>query len=222
MQARSGCRRGVSDMAKRPIIYLDAGHDPDHPGNVNRGLRECDSTMSLAERTAHYIRLFSKEGNINSPYRVDVVLSRTGLDHPSIDTRTFRANYMHASLLLSIHTNSVINPLARGAEAWISAAGAFTAASRTLSEAILEGLVTELGVKNRGVHLDTENRLGHLGIVDGVNLRMPAVLIEPCFASNPTERGWLLDPRWRERCARVLAKACVAAMGMKPRVDLLR
>lgn len=207
---------------KRPILFLDPGHDPEHPGNINRGLRECDSTMQICERIAHYVRLLSKEGGINSKHRIDVVMSRQGRECPVIGSRTFRAREIKANLLVSIHTNSVINPLAKGAEAWVSDQGTYRVDSNALAAAMLTLLHQKLGLTNRGVKASSTNRLGGLGIVDQVAWHMPAVLLEPCFASNPTERGLLLDPRWREDVAATLAAIIVGHLGIEPRTDLVR
>ncbi len=207
---------------KQQVVFIDPGHSPSDPGNVNLGLREADSTMQLAERTAHYIRLFSKEGNINSEPRIATVLSREGLESPSIGERTKHARKLKADWLLSIHTNSVVNPLAYGAECWVSDDGYYKTSSNQLAVSLLANLLKAgLIGRNRGIKLSSQNRHKGLGILDQVAYVTPAVLIEPAFASHPGERRKLLDPVWRETVARVMAAVIVKFLGVEPRTDLM-
>lgn len=202
-------------------LFLDPGHDCDHPGNVNGGVKECDTAMQLCRRIEHHVKLLSKVGNINSKHRIDVVMSRDEVATPGIATRTMRARNIKADLLVSIHTNSVVNILAKGAECWVDDGGSYQKQSRHLAEVILNGMVA-LGSVSRGVKLDCTNRYGKLGMVQDVSTHMPAVLVEAAFASNPSERKKLLDPRWRENCAIKIATAIVKHFGIEPRTDLIR
>jgi N-acetylmuramoyl-L-alanine amidase len=156
-------------------VAVDAGHGPGDPGQrgpsgleegaVTRALAAAVGTM-LAERGAH-----------------PVLLPAVG-ENPSESERADTANGAGADLLISLHLNAHGDPLAEGAtvfycgrEGWVSESG------RRLAELIQEELVGRAGLKDGRTHPKWLPLLRET--------RMPAVRIEPCFVTNPTEEKLL-------------------------------
>jgi N-acetylmuramoyl-L-alanine amidase len=202
------------------LVYLDPGHGGNKPGNVNGGVRESTTALKLGKRIAHYIRLLSKTGDINSAPSIQTAMSRDMDMNVSINKRAQMAVKAGADLMVSVHTNSSIIKSAHGAEVWVSAAGYYKLRSAAIATEILRHLEA-LGFSNRGVKPDIWYSLGRLGVLRGVDKHMPAVLIEPGFASNDRERKLLTDPDSQEIIAQQTASVIVKHFGIEPRWDLI-
>lgn len=195
-------------------VMLDPGHGGTDAGNVNWGVREADSTLSLAAKTGHYIRLYSWNRQLQGS-QIRTLSTRASDCCAGIDRRANLARENACSLMLSIHTDSSINPLAKGAGAFISARQDHRAESRKLAESIVAGLEL-VGFKHRGVKLDSSTRVGSLGVLRNTCGMMPAVLVECGFASNLPDRKIITSVSGKELVARAIAKAVVRFFGLDP------
>ena len=82
---------------------------------------------------------------------------------------------------------------------WDMVQNEFINESSELAEIVQKELVDELDIRNRGV------KQGGLRVLKG--LRMPAVLVELAFLSNPKEEELLTDRDFRERAIRGIVEA---------------
>ena len=89
----------TTGAATHPIVCLDPGHGGSAPGAVNGLLEEADINLDVA--LALQIRL-ADDG-------LDVVMTRTDDSTKSTRDRYEFCNSENATLLVSIHTNSVAN-----------------------------------------------------------------------------------------------------------------
>jgi N-acetylmuramoyl-L-alanine amidase len=196
--------RRLSATLSEARIAIDAGHGRDDPGAVGpTGMREEAATSELA--TALASQLSARGAN--------PLLLRRGDESPSESDRAAFANESGAEVLVSFHLNSHADPAAEGActfyygtPGWVSQAG------RRLAELIQDGLTERLGLKDGRTHAMS------LPILRETT--MPAVHVEPCFVTNPTEEALLRDPEFRSRVARVVADAIETFFGRpSPRRD---
>jgi len=177
--------RRMSDNLRGARIAVDAGHGPREPGAIGPGgLRETDVAAVLAARTAEL--LVSRDAE---PF-----LIRAGDADPQDAERARAANAGGAEVLVSFHLNSHTDPLAEGSsvfycgrEDWVSPAG------QRLAELIQEELVDGVGLKDGRTHPKWFPILRET--------RMPAVQVEPCFVTNPTEEKLLREGDLTDRIA---------------------
>jgi N-acetylmuramoyl-L-alanine amidase len=195
-------------------VMLDAGHGGSDPGNVNLGLKEKDTTLSLVAKIGHYIRLFSWNADIDKP-QINTLFARDKDRFVGVDRRAEMARENGCSLMLSIHTDSSVNVLAKGVGAFVSAKESHQAESTKLASAIVCD-VADLGWKNRGVKLDSSTHVGSLGVLRNTCGMMPAVLVECGFASNLGDRKRLQSAADREAMAIRIAKQVVIFFGLNP------
>ena len=162
-------------------ICLDPGHGGTDPGAVNSAfkLNESDINLDVSYGLKH---LFEGAG-------AEAVLTRTGDEYLTNRDRYTYCNEQQATILISVHTNSVIYPDWDGSMA-------LYAPSRDpyLAQAIYDKMYPFLlkrapdGVDFRDFGLDN--------FASGVLFKcdMPAAMMEPLFMSHPAEAELLGTP----------------------------
>jgi N-acetylmuramoyl-L-alanine amidase len=183
--------RRMSASLQGSRIAVDPGHGPADPGAEGpTGLREADATLVLAEQL---IAELQRRGA--APF-----LLRGRESDPPISARANVANDLGAEVLVSLHLNSHPESAAEGAstyyygrEGWSSQAG------QRLAEMIQEFLVSRLGRKDGRTHAKSLPLLRET--------HMPAVQVEPCFISNPSEESLLKEESFRRDLAQALTDA---------------
>lgn len=201
-------------------------------------LLEKDVTLAIALRTAARLRAAG----------ITVVLSRTSDELPGLTAadrapggqgltpegmlrdlqrRVDRANASGASLLLSIHLNSFVDPSAGGTETYYDASRPFAASSRRLARLVQREVVEALHAvgypaQDRGVFTEAELHTPGLGVLPAYRhlvllgpevpgrLRpsgMPGVLNEVLFLSNPAEASAVQRPEVQDAIAGAYTRA---------------
>ena len=164
-------------------IFIDQGHNPRNPnaGAEGNGLREQDITYAVGVALADILR---QDG------RFDVLLSRNSPSEvlgtsnaESLGIRATAANNYGADAFLSIHVNASDITSATGSEAYVFSKGG---AAEDLAEDILEGLTDATGYPDRGVFVRPS-----LYVLR--KTKMPAVLIELGFITNPEEAAFMYE-----------------------------
>src|SRR5262249_6923173 len=108
-------------------IVIDPGHGGAETGALTaRGIAEKDLTMLLAQ---------ALKSRLEAALPVRVVLTRTGDEQLSLDSRAALANQLKADLFLSIHLNSSVGSAARGAETYFLATQASDAHAQSAADA---------------------------------------------------------------------------------------
>lgn len=196
-------------------VMMDAGHGGDQPGNVNFGVREKDSTLSLTLKVKHYAQLYSWSAQIKGPL-IKGLMTRQDDRHVGIHKRADMARAEGCNAFVSIHTNSHINVFAKGAEAFVAVAGAHRYTSIQLGARILDEL-RAAGLAKRGVKDDSKSQhTGGLGVLRGTIDAMDSVLVEVGFASNLHDRRVICSPTGKEMIAMAIARAIVSHFGLDP------
>lgn len=162
-------------------IFLDAGHGGANPGAIGlNGLEEANVNLDIALKT----------GRILQSYGYTVNYSRTGDETVSLRKRADMANEWNADFFVSIHCNSNENRRAGGTSTYylmektVAESFAFTVNS---------ALVRQIELKDLGI-LTANFAVLRL-------TRMPAILVETAFISNPKEAELLSQNIFRHSCA---------------------
>ncbi len=132
-----------------------------------------------------------------------VIMTRTG--DTGVLTLTQRAevaNTNNADLFISIHCNSSDNSTANGTETYYSVVDEFnTAISDSLKEqrksaanSVQSNLITQIQRSNRGV------KTNNFTVI--TKTKMPSVLVETAFISNPTEERMLNSSSFQDSAAK--------------------
>jgi len=165
------------------MIVIDPGHGAGDPGAVApEGLTEQEICWNIAMLVAEQLATLGAR----------VRLTRTEAESPDASERARRANEFEADLFVSLHLNSTEERTAEGASAYHFAS---SRAGGAAADAIQNRLV-DLGAKDCRVHARSYAILRET--------RMPAVLVEPAFITNPDEAKTLEDPEARDAIARAI------------------
>jgi len=168
------------------LIVVDAGHGGNDPGAIGTaGNREKDFTLAVANKLVGFLRQYPE---------FQVVATRTTDVFLTLAERVAIANEREADLFLSIHANSFSNPKTGGTETYY-----YNANSKEFAQVVHKHLQQATGFSDRGV-----KTAGYYVIK---NTRMPAVLTETGFLTNPSENSQLTSPAFQEKVARALANA---------------
>lgn len=183
-------RRAMSPGMPGKRIAVDPGHGGVDSGAMGpSGEREAEITFRLAARIAQKLEA---EG-------AETLLTRGPYDGPPDAQRAAMANEAGVDLLLSIHLNAHTTEIARGAAAYFfQHEGVASEPGEHLADLVIEGLLGAGQVdcrahgRNYPILRDT---------------RMPAVLVEPAFITNPEDAKALADSQGFDRIAAAIAGA---------------
>lgn len=175
------------------VICIDPGHGGSDCGALNRALNiyEKDVTLDISLRLR---KILAARG-------WHVVLTRTtdrDLTYPGssaseeLSARVRVAHAFHADLFVSIHCNSSANPSASG-----SSTHYYKNSDRVLAGALHPKLLDSTGTTDRGIVRNRFYVLAHC--------KLPSVLIETAFISNPTDGRKLADADLRQKIAEAIA-----------------
>lgn len=181
---REELRRMEGKGLRGSLVIIDPGHGGTDRGDHEIGGQcEADLCWDIANRLAVSV------GAAGARVR----FTRTETEGPDASERARRANEADGDLFLSVHLNSHSEPIAEGASTY------YFPRSRA-GEALADS------VKDRLVHLGLRDCRSHARSYSILReTRMPAVLIEPAFISNPDEAKLLLDPDFRATIANAIA-----------------
>lgn len=173
------------------ILVIDPGHGGNDLGATGRRSHEKDLTLKIAKRAAKLIRRHTKN--------TIVILTREKDEYVSLEERAGMANFFHADLFLSIHTNSA-RTLAQGTESFVH---------RKRSSSWSKYFATLLQIEytynakrqNRGV------KRANFSVLRETN--MPAVLTEVGFISHAQEEKYMKSRRGYKKLASCICQAFI-------------
>jgi N-acetylmuramoyl-L-alanine amidase len=213
---------------KRRLVVLDAGHGGRDPGAVGfSGIHESDVALALTKRVKR---------SLERRFDVEVVLTREDDQYLPLRERAGVANALDADLFVSIHANASPSQNTWGIETYYldaaSDAGAARVAARenALSESTEPGdVLTDLfvtgtnrlskrlahGVQSQVIskvrEVFGEEQTQDLGVKTAlfavlVWSRMPSILFESSFLSNPEDELRLRMPLYQQTLADAMAE----------------
>jgi len=166
-------------------ICLDPGHGGADPGAVNAAysLHEADINLDVAYGLKALL-----EGS-----GATVEMTRTDDRYLTNSDRYTFCNSVAADILVSVHTNSVL-------ETWVDGSYAlyFHSDDKVLAQTIYDVMYPAL--RDSAPDPDSFTSFGLNRYASGVLLKsdMPAAMMEPLFMSNPTEAALLATPIYTE------------------------
>lgn len=171
--------------ASGAVVVIDPGHGDDDRGALDPAAELCEDDVCWAVATRVSDRLVAAGA--------DVHFTRTRAENPTASERARRANDFDADLFLSIHMNAHRESSAAGASTFYFGG---STAGEALAEEIHDRLVG-LGLTDCRTHARAYALLKET--------RMPAVLVEPAFITNPGDAQRLRDARNLDRIADAIA-----------------
>ncbi len=177
-------------------ICIDAGHNYSgfDTGAERNGLREQDVTFVIAQKLNELLQRVGVETVMTRP----TLHTNIGTNEKEAVNERYRiANKNNCDYFISIHTNSFIQPSARGTETLIYAKHG---KAEKLAEKVNDSIVRNLGMTDRGIKERPD-----LAVLKHTN--MPAILVEMAFISNPQE-AYLLDNKSDEFAEAIFDGVC--------------
>ncbi len=178
-------------------VFIDAGHGGRDPGNEarQRGMKdEKHLNLEISLKLGKYISERIKN--------TKVIYSRTTDKKISLDDLVNIANNSGADYFISIHCNSNPNRAIYGTRTHIHSHK--FKASRNLAFIIEKEFSTRAGRKSRGV-MDARDRGYNLQALQYT--KMPGVLVECGFMTNPTEEKFLNSTLGQDYIASAIFRA---------------
>lgn len=187
----------IADASKLPlkdvIITVDPGHGGRDPGTRYRNILEKDLNLEISKQlrdallsqgaTVHLIR--SEDEDLSSKW--DSAKKRGDLYR-----RILFIQKVKSDLYLSIHLNWFTNPYHQGAEVLYNP---INSNNKILGEKIMESFEKDTYTKRKLITTD---------LYLYRNTRVPGVLIECDFLSNPNERYLLQTEKYQKKVAQVI------------------
>lgn len=162
-------------------IFLDPGHGGSNPGAISAtGLKEANVNLDVA----------LKLGRILASWGYEIRYSRTENVTVSLSERAQMANAWGADYFVSIHCNSNENTNIGGTSTYYYRPGTVAEAFALV---VNTNLVRQIELRNIGI-LSANFAVLRL-------TRMPAILVELAFLSNPMEAQLLSTNTFRQNCA---------------------
>ncbi|MEA2498503.1 MAG: N-acetylmuramoyl-L-alanine amidase, partial [Actinomycetota bacterium] len=182
-ELREELHRRVGIKLSQAHVMIDPGHGGQDPGERGPGgSAEADLCWDISRLVAE--RLVGSGAQVR--------FTRTEPEGPEVSERALRANEEGADFFLSIHLNWHDEPTAEGASAYYFGG---SRGGQALADAVQTELV-KLGSRDCRSHARSYSILRET--------RMPAVLVEPAFISNPDEEKKLERLEFRATIADAL------------------
>jgi N-acetylmuramoyl-L-alanine amidase len=207
-------------------VVIDAGHGGKDPGAQYKGIHEKDLVLDVAKRVAQKLRKL---------LGVEVLLTRDHDTYLALEERTAFANTKDADIFVSIHANAAASHRLNGVETYFLnlasdeesmrvAARENATTTRSISDLqvilndlMLNSKINESNRLARSVHgsLLKETRqqanVNDLEVKQApfyvlIGARMPSVLVEVGFITNPTEYKLLNRNSYRDALAQGIAE----------------
>lgn len=174
-------------------IVIDPGHGGPDPGATGKtGTIEKNNVLATGLKLASLMR--SAGARVIMTRSTDITPAKgTYSELADLKARIKIANDQNADLYISLHNDAFSNPAAGGPTTYYSAASPVAAQSKALAASIQSELVKTIALSNRGV------KAANFYVVK--NTKMPAVLVEVGFISNPTEEKLLASPALQTKAA---------------------
>lgn len=173
-------------------VVLDAGHGGHDPGAKSySGKSEKWFNLSVAKKI---------HNALEDETRIEPYLSRADDQFISLQGRTEFANELDADLFMSVHANAYLQST-RGTETYY-----YHERSKHFGEIAHKRLLEATGFADR--------KLQRKGFYVVKNTKMPSVLIEVGFLTNPTEEKHLFEEQFQDKVAQAMANAIKEYLGL--------
>ncbi len=186
----------ISTISGKKIV-IEAGHGGIDPGTKSvTGLLEKDINLDIALKLQRHLAMVGVYCVMIRDTDRDFSDSNEDFStkkRRDLSYRTRLANQSSADIYLSIHANSFSQSVYSGAQTFYEKSDS---ESKHLAESIQNHLVKRLGPNRRRA------KAGDYRVLN--DTKMPGVMIEVGFLSNPEEARLLENERYRERIAKAV------------------
>lgn len=177
------------------VIVVDPGHGGVDPGKMaENGVKEKDINLEIAKRLA--VILGQAGAAVIMTRECDMHLSSSetkgwpAKHREDLAKRVKMANERQADLFISIHCNSFPDSNQHGAQVFYQPG---SEDSKMLAECIQDEIIRLLG--------NTKRKAKGVDYYVTRNTKMPTVIVETGFITNPKEQSLLLDPAYQSKMA---------------------
>lgn len=194
-------------------VFVDAGHGGVDPGIVaftssGQPVFEKDLTLAVASKLA--TRLEADGYRVAMSRTADTSVAQLSADdlvagaltanaqRADLLKRAACADASNASLIVSVHFNSVADPGIGGTQTFYGSAPRLEAASHQLADDVESSVVAATGAANRGVWSDAQ--MPAVAVQLGASA-MPGIVTEPLFLTSPDDLAFAMNPVGQERIA---------------------
>lgn len=182
------------------MVYIDPGHGGRDPGAIGpSGVQEKRVALRVAQKV--YEGLF-KVCQVKLTREDDRALGAN--ESADLEARVRMANSWPADLFISIHCNSAGSQAAHGTETFCYSP---SGEGYRLANLIQSKLTKHTGLNDRGV------ATGNFAVLR--ETKMPAVLVELGFISNPTEETLLNSEDFHNHCAKAIVEGVCNYLNIK-------
>lgn len=174
--------------------YLDFGHGGKDPGALgSKNTKESDTVLKIGMLVKSKLEKHSEK----------VITTRESDSFYSLEYRTNKANKNSCDYFISIHMNSSTNKTAKGTETWV-----YDSNSKiyNLAQNLSSNLSTNLKTPNRKVKESKK-----LFVLK--NTKMPALIIEIDFISNPEIESLCANESYIKNVADTIASTLLSFVG---------
>ena len=174
--------------------YLDFGHGGKDPGALgSKNTKESDTVLKIGMLVKSKLEKHSQK----------VITTRESDSFYSLEYRTNKANKNSCDYFISIHMNSSTNKTAKGTETWV-----YDSNSKiyNLAQNLSSNLSTNLKTPNRGIKESKK-----FSVLK--NTKMPALIIEIDFISNPEIESLCANESYIKNVADTIASTLLSFIG---------
>ncbi|MDU6114982.1 MAG: N-acetylmuramoyl-L-alanine amidase [Paeniclostridium sordellii] len=174
--------------------YLDFGHGGKDPGALgSNNTKESNTVLKIGMLVKSKLEKHSEK----------VITTRESDTFYSLEYRTNKANKNSCDYFISIHMNSSTNKTAKGSETWV-----YDSNSKiyNLAKNLSSNLSTNLKTPNRGVKESKK-----FSVLK--NSKMPALIIEIDFISNPEVESLCSNDSYIKNVADTIASTLLSFVG---------
>lgn len=184
---------------KNITVLVDAGHGGMDGGTEADGVLEKDINLDIALRLG---ALLKKSG-------VNILYTRENDTYISLKSRIRLANSTNADLLISVHNNALENDMEANGSSTLYYSSSKTKDDKMNGQKLAQIVQAELigKLKTRDAGAISRKSLGILQFV-----KMPSVITEVGFITNPTDRSKLMTNEFRQKAAEALATGVIKAI----------
>ena len=176
------------------VIYLDPGHGGTDPGAVYKDIYEKDITLSICKKLKE---LLEQEGAIVYMTRYDdydLSSSTHNRKKRDLNNRAKVINESMADMYISIHLNSINSTTWRGIQVFY--------------DDINKNNKTIAGILQN--NLNKERKIKEINnILMNRKIKIPGVLIEAGFLSNPSDRYLLKDTNYQYKLSNKIKESII-------------
>ena len=181
------------------IVVLDPGHGGYEPGSVQNGLYEKEQVLDISKRVL---------AELERDTDIKVYATRLTDVFVSLEARAAMGNEL-GDLFVSVHLNSFTSPSPTGTEVYYydKVDNQYTGGkSKTIAQYFQQNLVSSLGTNDRKIKSNNYVVLRES--------RIPAVLCEVAFISNPGEAARVKTDAFKSAAGSAIAQGIVESFNV--------